>query len=244
MFSAYSNDNDSKLMGWNEYYWYTSPCYPDDHFVENPWVYLMYPYCEDLNMYLCPSATDLWGENSNYNYPSAAWDFKFIAESEIGEWCPYHPIVEEGNLIYPYGSYGKNEWIGVPHEEIEEMFGENFIKTVYVNNRDNIPLFGDCNWAGGYPFFEDEPTDSRFHGPVDMASTGEINRWNLDRHDKAVNMLFLDWSARKVGLRELWTLKWSRQTFWNGEEYVSGWGNLYMIPDPDIPEMWPEWMRD
>ena len=30
----------------------------------------------------------------------------------------------------------------------------------------------------------------------------------MDRHDGGVNCLFLDWSVRKVGLKELWTLKW------------------------------------
>ena len=32
----------------------------------------------------------------------------------------------------------------------------------------------------------------------------------LNRHNGFVNSIFLDWSARKVGLKELWTLKWHR----------------------------------
>ncbi len=30
----------------------------------------------------------------------------------------------------------------------------------------------------------------------------------VDRHSGGVNGLFLDWSSRKVGVKELWTLKW------------------------------------
>ncbi len=29
-----------------------------------------------------------------------------------------------------------------------------------------------------------------------------------DRHHGAINGLFLDWSVRRIGLNELWTLRW------------------------------------
>ncbi|MEA3224952.1 MAG: hypothetical protein U9Q07_03310 [Planctomycetota bacterium] len=35
-------------------------------------------------------------------------------------------------------------------------------------------------------------------------------RFALDRHSRAINMCFMDGSLRKVGLYELWTLKWHR----------------------------------
>ena len=33
----------------------------------------------------------------------------------------------------------------------------------------------------------------------------------MNRHNGGVNGLFMGWSVRKVGLKELWTLKWHRQ---------------------------------
>jgi len=33
----------------------------------------------------------------------------------------------------------------------------------------------------------------------------------INRHDGFVNCLFMDWSVRKVGLKELWMLKWHRE---------------------------------
>jgi len=50
-----------------------------------------------------------------------------------------------------------------------------------------------------------------------------------------VNMLFLDWSARKVDLKELWTLRWHRQFDINN--WMTKAGGM-------LREDWPEWMRD
>jgi hypothetical protein len=33
----------------------------------------------------------------------------------------------------------------------------------------------------------------------------------INRHEGNINSLFMDWSVRKVGLKELWTLKWNPQ---------------------------------
>jgi prepilin-type processing-associated H-X9-DG protein len=56
----------------------------------------------------------------------------------------------------------------------------------------------------------------------------------IDRHSGYVNGLFLDWSARKVGLKELWTLKWY-QEFDTANKWTKAGGAQ--------PEDWPEWMR-
>jgi hypothetical protein len=47
-------------------------------------------------------------------------------------------------------------------------------------------------------------------------------------------MLFMDWSTRKVGLKELWTLKW--YTLCNT---AGPWTKGGMVR----PDDWPEWMR-
>jgi hypothetical protein len=85
----------------------------------------------------------------------------------------------------------------------------------------------------------DEPAPTRIHHPWGDDDGGEINRWNLDRHRLSVNLVFLDWSVRKVGLRQLWSLHWSRQK----NESGAGWGNLEVVPNWNDPEQWPEWMR-
>ena len=56
----------------------------------------------------------------------------------------------------------------------------------------------------------------------------------LNRHNEHINGLFLDWSARKIGIKELWTLKWHME-FNTANEWTKAGGMQ--------PEDWPEWMR-
>ena len=56
----------------------------------------------------------------------------------------------------------------------------------------------------------------------------------INRHDGGVNCVFLDGSVRKVGLKELWTLKW------HGRFDTAGpWTKRGGVR----PEDWPQWMR-
>ncbi len=48
-------------------------------------------------------------------------------------------------------------------------------------------------------------------------------------------MLFRDWSVRKVGLKELWTLKWDDRRFDTNGPWTMAGGVQ--------PEDWPAWMR-
>jgi len=52
--------------------------------------------------------------------------------------------------------------------------------------------------------------------------------------DGAVNSVFLDWSVRRVGLKELWTLNWNRTYDVNG-----AWTRRGGVQ----PDDWPQWMR-
>jgi len=56
----------------------------------------------------------------------------------------------------------------------------------------------------------------------------------INRHNGGVNALFLDWSVRKVGLKELWTLKWE-----DGFDTANAWTKAGGVQ----PEDWPQWMR-
>ena len=56
----------------------------------------------------------------------------------------------------------------------------------------------------------------------------------LDFVGESLNGLFMDWSVRKIGLKELWTLKWHPQ-FNTANEWTKAGGAQ--------PEDCPEWMR-
>jgi len=70
----------------------------------------------------------------------------------------------------------------------------------------------------------------------DLKAGGTLGMGNLaiNRHNEHVNGLFLDWSVRKIGLKELWTLKWHLQF-----DTANAWTKAAGVQ----PEDWPHWMR-
>ena len=56
----------------------------------------------------------------------------------------------------------------------------------------------------------------------------------INRHNGGVNMAFADGHVRKVGLKELWTLKWAPH-FDTANQWTRAGGVQ--------PDDWPEWMR-
>ncbi len=62
-----------------------------------------------------------------------------------------------------------------------------------------------------------------------------LNPFVMDRHGKKTNGMFLDWSVRAVGLKELWTLKWASDF-----DRAGPWTKAGGVQ----PDDWPEWMRE
>ena len=63
-----------------------------------------------------------------------------------------------------------------------------------------------------------------------------MKQFCIDRHNGAVNSLFMDGSVRSVGLKELWTLKWHRYYNTCNEKTLCG-NNGNPYPG------WPDWMK-
>ncbi len=72
----------------------------------------------------------------------------------------------------------------------------------------------------------------RFGPTMSEFATG--SSFCINRHNGHINVLFLDWSVRKVGLKELWTLKWDSD--W---DTAGPWTKAGGVQ----PEDWPEWLR-
>jgi prepilin-type processing-associated H-X9-DG protein len=87
----------------------------------------------------------------------------------------------------------------------------------------------DCTRPGDYPRHTDRPR--KFE--ADDGHSG-MRYFCLHRHGGYVNGLFLDWSVRKIGLKELWTLKWHRSY-----DTAGPWTKAGGVR----PQDWPEWMR-
>jgi prepilin-type processing-associated H-X9-DG protein len=57
----------------------------------------------------------------------------------------------------------------------------------------------------------------------------------MDRHSRGINVVFFDFSVRKVGLKELWTLKWHQH---------SNTAGLWTKAGGVLPDAWPKWLRN
>jgi prepilin-type N-terminal cleavage/methylation domain-containing protein/prepilin-type processing-associated H-X9-DG protein len=233
MYNMYADDNDGQLMDMNRI---------NGVVMHHGWTNRMYPYAQTFEIYLCPSAVLFWSDNENFDDPLAAWDYRFLLEEGLiyaeFEDQQYHKMGDE----YAYGSYGKNVYVssGDVVREDDPDFWAIWYHNVRVKRVSQIPLFGDCNYTGAFVDLYDEPAETRLHGPVDGEN---LNRFNIDRHSLSVNMLFLDWSVRKVGLKQLWSLRWNKETVNVGGKQVNGWGVTSVVPDYKDATQWPEWMQ-
>jgi prepilin-type processing-associated H-X9-DG protein len=116
--------------------------------------------------------------------------------------------------------------------------GAAFVDELYwrepsVKGAQNIPVFLDCLATTGWPDQTSVPPAYDGQPLQDFTLAEQIKNFCIDRHNGFVNGLFMDWSVRKVGLKELWTLKWHRKFDVNGP-----WTKDH-VPLP----VWPDWME-
>jgi hypothetical protein len=125
------------------------------------------------------------------------------------------------------GSYGMNRFLFGPHFQDPPTRGVPGVDVFSLQNKANIPIILDSSSSSGGPSSASEPP------PRDLSCSP---RWPfcVTRHDDFVNGVFLDWSVRKVGLKELWKLKWSRDFDTNGPWTLAGGVKA---------GQWPAWMR-
>jgi prepilin-type N-terminal cleavage/methylation domain-containing protein/prepilin-type processing-associated H-X9-DG protein len=211
-FSMYMNEHDGKL-GCDE--WYL------------PWWRWMHAYYANGNdLLLCPMATRY---ELNKNDPK--WEASVTGGwgpgSKFTAWKATDSVV--GRNLTLYGSYGNN--LAAPI-------------TIYAQGHDDVllpssshtPFFLDCATWTSYTTAGSEPPaydGDLAYGPPPSSSSG-VKYFCIDRHGGAINSLFLDWSVRKVGLKELWTLKWSGRY-----DTAGAWTRAGGVQ----PEDWPAWMR-
>ena len=201
------------------------------------WPNALRPYYKDnWDMLLCPTATREMANEADWGTFKAAW-------RDIS-------LPRGGSYRYLF-SYSINSWTNYMHGDRGDRWEEWFWKrvnnttTVAPGTRtslgrpvslNTIPVFGDATWHDAWPRDTDTPSPSMdAFGIGNKGVSGEMNHFAINRHDGHVGMLLMDWSTRRVGLKELWTLKWHRSFITNGPWTRAGGAR---------PEDWPVWLRN
>jgi prepilin-type N-terminal cleavage/methylation domain-containing protein/prepilin-type processing-associated H-X9-DG protein len=240
IWATYTQDNDGSLPSIS---WHTDQSWSTKFIFPFLWGWNGYDNSLDReeshrleNLSCCPLAIKLanpTGRLTNYYEPLGG---TFIA------WGRYWP-----KELWPggYGSYGENFFVYWATQHYEKLsFAQIHWRTADVRGAYNVPIYMDSCGPGtlygtGFDLMNARvitPPESDAV-PVYQCETHPYSLHNfcINRHDGNVNGLFMDWSVRKVGLKELWTLKWHRQ--WNT---MNEWTRAGGVK----PEDWPEWMRN
>jgi prepilin-type N-terminal cleavage/methylation domain-containing protein len=134
------------------------------------------------------------------------------------------------------GSYALNEWVYDSDDTGGGRSLEDYWRSTNHKGLNNAPVMGDGAWrSDGQPYPTDSPPTYDGEPRSGVGTSGnEIRIFCVNRHDAATNVLFMDWTVRKVGLKELWTLKWHRNF-----DTAGPWTTAGAVQ----PDDWPQWMR-
>jgi len=215
-FLMYTDENNGKFMeGFN-----------GSSKGDNRWCKAMGEYHKyQSELTCCPSATKPWTDEFGN---STGLEGTYLGSTSA--WGYYQ---HSGWLKPLKGSYGINGWCNNPdqgHSHGGKPEKDHW-RTPNVKQAGYVPLFLGAQRYNIWPEHTDQPPAFNGQRWGDI----HIGRICLNRHDGFVNSLFLDWSARKVGLKELWTFKWHRS--YN----VAG---PYTTAGGIRPSDWPDWMRN
>jgi len=157
----------------------------------------------DYKIFLCPTATKP-RTNEKGMPASGQWETSAWGKLPNTDWF----------VAGMYGSYGINFQIYNPHpSQVQYVTGykhSTFFRRPVPKESDNIPIFCDSWWVDVGP--RDTDDEPQYSGEMsDVWPPGNQMKWAcLDRHNLAINVLFMDGHVRKVGLKGLWKLKWNK----------------------------------
>lgn len=186
-----------------------------------------YPKSKEGTEY-CPEATELID-------PTGRWRGHIHGGTFMAHAWNNSRLTNDGPNWDYWGSYGINGWVYVPlssgmftpDEVLDKFWQEPTVKEAAY-----VPLYMDSCWAHGW--VEDTDTPLGYDSGPHRTAGPWINTFNIDRHNGYINILFLDSSVRKIGQKQLWTLKWHRNF-----NTSNPWTKAGGVKSSD----WPEWMK-
>jgi prepilin-type N-terminal cleavage/methylation domain-containing protein/prepilin-type processing-associated H-X9-DG protein len=225
LYAMYTAENDGHLPGWRDHrsapylgWWWWDPWGLGAKVSrKSPW----YAATNTKDILFCPMATKpanptSQGEPAGGTFLAWGW-----SDSPPSQWSDGH------------GSYGVNDWTHWWSVDDPDWRKSGW-STANVKEAAAIPVLLDSAWPSGGWYSGPMMAPPEFDAVPTMPFSYNQNPFCINRHDGYVNGLFLDWSVRKVGLKELWTLKWHKEWNTRGPWTKAGGARL---------EDWPEWMR-
>lgn len=208
IFSMYTQDNQDRLPTWlnnDTNLWPTQ--------FKQLWLY----YHQTGPLFLCPRATKPNQMLTQLGHNEWSFGSTFTA------WT----LVNKQHQVRHDSSYGTNHWGQYPQDDAQNK--HLYWKTALVKNASKVPQSMDSMscWANT------NPNDPRPPLQEDQWSSGSLESC-INRHEGFINSLFMDWSVRSVGLKDLWILRWHREFNTSGPWTQAG---------GVTPDDWPEWMR-
>ncbi len=231
LFNTYISESDGKFFSGcndNGYWWPLQlPYSQQDWKVNKTW--------------FCPTAkTPVWNEQgvrkqSLYIYDT--WGIEKPSTTNAPASMTYGGKTYTLNANGINGAYGLNGFtIAIPKNGTHEgglPASEGYRDMYNVKNANNIPVFLDALRFDFWPQASQSPAMNQY----DFWTPGvqyNMARVCINRHRGFTSSSFLDWSVRKVGLKELYTLRWHRSFDVTGPWTIAG-----GVRDQD----WPEWIR-
>ena len=179
---------------------------------------------------LCPEAKRAAGGSGSFFFAAPPSSRERDSESGGAMGSP-GSIFESWTITDPSpsfrGSYGFNQYL---FHGFSSRAGHGQPVNIDVSSLrevSSIPLLLDGRMPMGKPRDNDRP-------PFREGAIFRMGGFCLNRHNGNVNALFLDWSVRRVGLKELWTLKWYKEF-----DRANRWTKAGGVQ----PDDWPKWMQ-
>jgi len=208
VFSAYTSDNDGN-------FWPHEPYNKFGPFLSETSDYNDLLLCPVANR--APDSMEDWG-TTGYTF------------------SPWAVHIYNYNPSWIISSYSLNGWIfdttRTSLTSSEWLGREGAWGTCLIKGAPYVPVLLDSRTPYVSPLIPtsaNEPPEYE-----DKVPYKGMGAYCMNRHNGGINSLFMDWSVRKVGLKELWTLKWYRK--WDT-------ANVWTRAGGVKPEDWPEWMR-
>jgi prepilin-type N-terminal cleavage/methylation domain-containing protein len=223
LLDTYVTSNDGKFFDEMTHVDTVTAPQPATLWVQSWWYVFLTDFGDYRDIWLCPLATTPSADGKTGATYRAWRGERGAARVGTGRWGEVDRELR--------GSYGVNAWIGVGSfpEPNPDRPDTACWTTPYVKNAAEAPLVFDCCLSLYYGTMDDPPP----YEDVDPAahySRGVC----IDRHNGAIHSVFMDWSVRKIGLKQLWGLKWSK-TYDTAGPWTAAGGVQ--------PGDWPPWMR-